>query len=102
MLARAIYQAALFSLMTVGAFSAAHGLTPEELAVKLERAGYSQVREIKSGKITTFKAVKDGKQYPSWSIAAGTSKSCHRLLLTLESSSATNSCTRRLRKRAQR
>ena len=62
MLARAIYQAALCSLMTVGAFSAAHGLTPEELAVTLERAGYSQVREIKSGKITTFKAVKDGKQ----------------------------------------
>ena len=30
--------------------------------MKLERAGYSQVREIKSGKITTFKAVKDGKQ----------------------------------------
>jgi hypothetical protein len=48
-------------MMTLGAFSAAHGLTQEELAVKLERAGYSQIREIKSGKITTFKAVKNGK-----------------------------------------
>ena len=61
MLVRAIYRAALCSVMTVGAFSAARGLTQEEIAAKLERAGYSQVREIKSGKITTFKAVKDGK-----------------------------------------
>jgi hypothetical protein len=36
-------------------------LTLEELTVKLERAGYSQIQEIRSGKITTFKAMRNGK-----------------------------------------
>jgi hypothetical protein len=37
-------------------------LTKEELLAKLEAAGYSQVRENESGKIKTFKAVKNGKE----------------------------------------
>ena len=45
----------------VGASSAAYGLTLEEVTGSLERAGYSQIREIKSGKIATFKATKNGK-----------------------------------------
>ena len=61
MLARASYQSVLCAIAMVSVLSEAHGLTPEEVIVKLERAGYSQIREIKSGKITTFKAVKDGK-----------------------------------------
>ena len=59
--AREIYQRALCALAVVVTSSTAHGLSLEEITVKLERQGYSQVREIKSGKITTFKAVKDGK-----------------------------------------
>ena len=61
MLTRAICQTFLCAVAMVGAVSAARGLTPEEIVVKLERAGYSQIREIKSGKIATFKAVRDGK-----------------------------------------
>ena len=61
MLTRAICQTVLCAVAMVGAVSAARGLTPEEIVVKLERAGYSQIREIKSGKIATFKAVRDGK-----------------------------------------
>jgi predicted RNA binding protein YcfA (HicA-like mRNA interferase family) len=40
----------------------AHALTQEELLTRLEAAGYSQVRENGSGKIKTFKAVKNGKE----------------------------------------
>ena len=39
----------------------AKALTHDELLAKLEAAGYSQVRENGSGKIKTFKAVKNGK-----------------------------------------
>ncbi len=42
--------------------SPAYGLTTEELAAKLKSAGYSQIREIRSGKITTYRAVKSGKE----------------------------------------
>jgi hypothetical protein len=61
MLARAVYQSALCAVAIIGAISGAHGLSLEEITVKLERQGYSQIREMKSGKITTFKAVKNGK-----------------------------------------
>jgi hypothetical protein len=61
MSARAFYQGVLCAIAMISVLSEAYGLTPEEVAVKLERAGYSQIREVKSGKITTFKAVKDGK-----------------------------------------
>jgi hypothetical protein len=44
------------------ACSAAHALTQEEIRTRIEAAGYSQIREMPSGKIRTFKAVKDGKE----------------------------------------
>jgi hypothetical protein len=34
----------------------AYGLTSQEIVAKLEAAGYSQIREMKSGKIMTYKA----------------------------------------------
>ncbi len=47
---------------TILACSAAHALTQEEVRAKIEAAGYSHVQEMPSGKIRTFKAVKDGKE----------------------------------------
>src|SRR2546430_6960958 len=59
---RAVSQTVLLSLMMVGIFSPAHALTQEELVAKLEAAGYSQVRDIKStAEGTAVKAKKDGK-----------------------------------------
>jgi hypothetical protein len=40
----------------------AYGLTSQEVVTKLEAAGYSQIREMKSGKIMTYKAVRAGKE----------------------------------------
>jgi hypothetical protein len=41
---------------------AAHALTPEELVARLQAAGYSQVRDVKStAEGTTARAVKDSK-----------------------------------------
>jgi hypothetical protein len=63
MSARAVFQAALCSLVMVGALSPAHALTEQELIAKLEAAGYSQIREIKStAEGTAVKATKDGKE----------------------------------------
>jgi len=48
--------------MIFGIFSPAHALTQEELVAKLEAAGYSQVRDIKStAEGISVKATKDGK-----------------------------------------
>jgi hypothetical protein len=58
MLARVI----LCSLFLACAFTPANALTQEELLARLEAAGYSQIRENGSGKIKTFKAVKNGKE----------------------------------------
>jgi hypothetical protein len=58
MLARAV----LCFLVLACVFSRANALTQEELVAKLESAGYSQVRENGSGKIKTFRAVKNGKE----------------------------------------
>lgn len=59
---RAVSQAVLWCLMMVGIFSPAHALTQEELVAKLEAAGYSQVRDIKStAEGLAVKAKKDGK-----------------------------------------
>jgi hypothetical protein len=59
---RAVSQAVLWGLMVVGIFSPAHALTQEELVAKLEAAGYSQVRDIKSTpEGIAVKAKKDGK-----------------------------------------
>jgi hypothetical protein len=57
-----LLRAALCSLILGCAFTLAHALTQEELLTKLEAAGYSQIRENGSGKIKTFKAVKNGKE----------------------------------------
>jgi hypothetical protein len=47
----------------VGVLSPARALTQQELVAKLEAAGYSQVREIKStAEGTSVKAVKNGKE----------------------------------------
>jgi Peptidase propeptide and YPEB domain len=48
--------------MMAGALSTAHALTQEELVAKLQSAGYSQIRDIKSTpEGTSVKATKDGK-----------------------------------------
>lgn len=53
--------AALLAL--VAGLSPAHALTQEELVTKIQAAGYSQVRDIKStAEGTTAKAMKNGKE----------------------------------------
>jgi hypothetical protein len=60
---RTVSRAVLFSLAMVGVFSPANALTQQELIAKLESAGYSQIREIKStAEGTAVKAMKDGKE----------------------------------------
>jgi hypothetical protein len=62
MLTRPVFQQVLWCLMMIGIFSPAHALTQEELVAKLEAAGYSQVRDIKStAEGIAVKATKDGK-----------------------------------------
>jgi hypothetical protein len=59
-----------------GVFSPAQALTQQELIAKLESAGYSQVREIKStAEGTAVKAMKTARKCPSSSTAAAKSKS---------------------------
>jgi Peptidase propeptide and YPEB domain len=49
--------------MIVGVFSPAHALTQQELIAKLEAAGYSQIRDIKStAEGISVKAMKNGKE----------------------------------------
>ena len=63
MSARAVSQAVVYCLLMVGVFAPAHALTQQELVAKLESAGYSQVRDIKStAEGTAVKAMKDGKE----------------------------------------
>jgi hypothetical protein len=51
------------ALVMVGVFSPAHALTQQELVAKLESAGYSQIRDIKStAEGTAVKAMKNGKE----------------------------------------
>jgi hypothetical protein len=46
----------------VGVFSPAYALTQQELIAKLEAAGYSQIREVKStAEGISVKAMKNGK-----------------------------------------
>jgi hypothetical protein len=60
---RALSQAVLCSLVMVGVFSPALALTQQELVAKLEAAGYSQIREIKStAEGTAVRAMKNGKE----------------------------------------
>jgi hypothetical protein len=59
---RLIARAILCFMWLAGVFSPALALTQEELVSKLEAAGYSQVREIKSTpEGIAVKATKDGK-----------------------------------------
>jgi hypothetical protein len=59
---RAISQALLCFFLVIGIFSPAHALTQQELVAKLEAAGYSQIRDIKStAEGTAVKATKSGK-----------------------------------------
>jgi hypothetical protein len=63
MSARSLSQAVLCSLVMVGVFSPALALTQQELVAKLEAAGYSQIREIKStAEGTAVRAMKNGKE----------------------------------------
>jgi len=63
MSSRAISQTVLCCLMIVGVFSPAHALTQQELIAKLEAAGYSQIRDIKStAEGISVKAMKNGKE----------------------------------------
>jgi hypothetical protein len=57
-----LLRAVLCALILGCAFTPAKALTQEELLIRLEAAGYSQIRENGSGKIKTFKAVKNGKE----------------------------------------
>ena len=62
MSARTFSQAVLCCLMMADAFSPAHALTQEELVAKLQSAGYSQIRDIRStAEGISVKATKDGK-----------------------------------------
>ena len=56
-----LLRAVLCALILGCAFTPAKALT-QELLTRLEAAGYSQIRENGSGKIKTFKAVKNGKE----------------------------------------
>lgn len=65
--ARTIFAVATLTLVTssgaMGVFSPAHALTQQELIARLESAGYSQIREIKStAEGTAVKAMKNGKE----------------------------------------
>ena len=63
MSARAFSRGVLCVLVMVGVFSPAHALTQQELIAKLESAGYSQIREIKStAEGTAAEAMKNGKE----------------------------------------
>ena len=56
-----IYRAVLFVALAAGLVPA-HALTQEELVAKIQAAGYSQVKDVKStAEGITAKAVKDGK-----------------------------------------
>jgi hypothetical protein len=51
----------LCCLAVAGVFSSAEALTQDEILARLQSAGYSQIRPAPSGKIKSFRAVKDGR-----------------------------------------
>jgi hypothetical protein len=60
---RMLSQVVLCSLVMGGLVSPACALTDQELVAKLESAGYSQIRDIKStAEGISVKAMKDGKE----------------------------------------
>ena len=63
MSARALSQAMVCCLLMASTFAPAHALSQQELVGKLEAAGYSQVRDIKSSaEGISVKATKNGKE----------------------------------------
>jgi hypothetical protein len=75
-----MFQSVLFYVAMVGIFSPAYALTEQELKAKLESAGYSQIRDVKStAEGTVVKAMKTAKKYPSLSTAAVNTKSGRKL-----------------------
>jgi Peptidase propeptide and YPEB domain len=62
MSARAVSQALLVFLGLAGLISTANARTQQELIAKLEAAGYSQVRDIKSTAEGIAVKAKDGKE----------------------------------------
>jgi peptidase YpeB-like protein len=62
MLARAVSQAVLCVMLIMAGLAPAVALTEQELIAKLEAAGYTQIRDIKStAEGIAVKATKDGK-----------------------------------------
>jgi hypothetical protein len=59
---QALFPQIICSLAIAGAFSSAQALTQDEILARLEAAGYSQIRQAPSGKIKSFKAVKNGRE----------------------------------------
>ncbi len=57
-----VSRVAICALMMVPLVLPAYSLTGQEVVAKLEAAGYSQIRQMKSGKIITYKAVRAGKE----------------------------------------
>jgi hypothetical protein len=57
-----VSRAAIYALVIFPVVLPAYGLTSQEVVAKLEAAGYSQIREMKSGKIMTYKAVRAGRE----------------------------------------
>ena len=55
-------QAMVCAVGIIAVVSPAFGLTSDELIARLKAAGYSQIREVRSGKITTYRAVRSGKE----------------------------------------
>jgi hypothetical protein len=53
---------ALSLLATAVVVAHARALTSDEIKAKLVAAGYSQIREMPSGKIKTYRAIKDGRE----------------------------------------
>ena len=67
MSARAVSQVVFSSLLLamIGLSSPVHAMTQEEFVTKIEAAGYSQVRDIKStADGISAKAMKNGKEGP--------------------------------------
>ena len=57
-----VSRAAICALVIFPLVLPAYRLTSQEVVAKLEAAGYSQIREMQSGKIITYKAVRAGKE----------------------------------------
>ena len=57
-----ISRAAICALVIFPTVLPAYALNTQEVVAKLEAAGYSQIREMKSGKIMTYRAVRAGKE----------------------------------------